>query len=42
MDTIQNILAFSVLAVSIVFLVRKFFIFNKKPNKNCGGDCACH
>lgn len=39
---VQEILAYSILAVAIFFLVRKFF-WKKKKDKNCGnGDCGCH
>jgi hypothetical protein len=42
MTLIQNILAFLTLALSILFLFKKFFVKKKKSDKNCGGDCACH
>ncbi|WP_319800124.1 MULTISPECIES: FeoB-associated Cys-rich membrane protein [Flavobacterium] len=37
---IQQIIAFGILIVAIVFLVKKFF-FKKKNGKNCGNDCGC-
>tara|TARA_R100001377_G_scaffold45775_1_gene26255 strand:- start:267 stop:407 length:141 start_codon:yes stop_codon:yes gene_type:complete len=46
MDSIiQNIIAFTVLGLAILFLIRKFIWSPKKKNsKNCGGDdgCGCH
>ncbi len=43
--TIQNIIAFTILGLAIVYLIRKY-IWNpkKKKSKNCGGDdgCGCH
>ena len=39
---IQEIIAYTVLAVAVFYLIRKFF-FKKKSGKNCGGDdCGCH
>lgn len=39
---IQKIIAFIALAVSVAFLIRKFF-WKKKSKKNCGDDdCGCH
>ncbi|QFZ54312.1 FeoB-associated Cys-rich membrane protein [Oceanihabitans sp. IOP_32] len=39
---IQNILAFTVLAFAIVFLVKKFVWKPKKKSvKACGGDGGC-
>jgi hypothetical protein len=40
MTLLQNILAFSTLAIAIVFLIKKYFFKNKKSGKNCG-DCGC-
>ena len=43
--TIQNILAFTILAFAIRFLIIKFvWKPKKKTNKACGGDdeCGCH
>lgn len=38
---VQEIIAFSLLAIAIGFLVRKFF-WKKKSKKNCGdGNCGC-
>ncbi|AWA29205.1 FeoB-associated Cys-rich membrane protein [Flavobacterium magnum] len=43
MDDIQDILAFTTLALAIAFLVRKFLLKKRKPAKNCGSDgCGCH
>ncbi|WP_348798180.1 FeoB-associated Cys-rich membrane protein [Flavobacterium adhaerens] len=37
----QEIVAFGILIIAVVFLVRKYF-FKKKSDKNCGnGDCGC-
>jgi len=42
MISIQEILAFSALAIAVVFLIKKFF-WKKKKAKNCGGDnCGCN
>ncbi|AWI25025.1 FeoB-associated Cys-rich membrane protein [Flavobacterium pallidum] len=42
MSYIQEILAFSTLALALAFLVRKFFFKKKKSAKNCGSDsCGC-
>ncbi|WP_318909036.1 FeoB-associated Cys-rich membrane protein [Bizionia paragorgiae] len=39
---IQNILAFTVLACALAFLIRKFF-WKKKTKKACRtNDCGCH
>ena len=35
----QEIIAFVVLGIAIAFLIKKFFLKNKK--KNCGGDDEC-
>nr|WP_136667608.1 FeoB-associated Cys-rich membrane protein [Flavobacterium sp. H122] len=37
---IQEIIAFSLLILAIVFLYKKFF-GKKKPKDNCGNDCGC-
>lgn len=38
----QEILAYAVLGIAVLYLIRKFF-FKKKSDKNCGGDdCGCH
>jgi len=40
---IQEILAYSALALAVAFLVKKFFWKKKKPSKNCGtDDCGCN
>lgn len=41
---IQEIIAFTALAIAIAFLIRKFFFKKKKSDKNCGsdGDCGCN
>lgn len=40
---IQEILAYSTLAIAVLFLIRKFFFKRKKSGKNCGDDCgSCH
>ncbi|POS01931.1 attachment p12 family protein [Flavobacterium croceum DSM 17960] len=37
----QQILVYIAVAVSVVFLIKKFF-GNKKPKKGCGTDnCGC-
>jgi membrane protein implicated in regulation of membrane protease activity len=38
---IQQIIAFTILAAAIAFLVRKFFFKRKKKN-GCGTDCGCN
>lgn len=39
---IQEILAFTALGSSIVFIIKKFFHIKKRPSKNCGdADCGC-
>ncbi|MBK0369720.1 FeoB-associated Cys-rich membrane protein [Flavobacterium agrisoli] len=39
----QEIVAFLILALAILFLIRKFF-WKSKKKKNCGDkdDCGCH
>jgi len=37
---IQEVIAFGILAVALVFLGRKFF-FKKKKKDGCGTDCGC-
>jgi len=43
---IQEILAYSTLAVAVLFLLKKFFWKKtakaKKNSKSCGDDCGCH
>lgn len=43
-DIIQNILVFTAIALSISFLIKKYFWKKSKPKKACGGDdgCGCH
>lgn len=39
---IQEIIAYVLLGIAVVFLAKKFF-FKKKKSKNCGSDdCGCH
>lgn len=38
----QEIIAYSILAIAVIFLIRKFFWKKKKSDKNCGNDCGCH
>ncbi|OYU80986.1 MAG: FeoB-associated Cys-rich membrane protein [Flavobacterium sp. BFFFF1] len=39
----QQILAFTALALSVGYLVKKFFFKKKKSAKHCGtDDCGCH
>ncbi|HLA55821.1 MAG TPA: hypothetical protein VK623_06955 [Flavobacterium sp.] len=39
---IQQIIAFTALALAIFFLAKKFF-WKKKSKKDCGSDdCGCH
>ncbi len=38
---IQEIIAFSTLAIAVFFLYNKFFGV-KKVKKNCGSDCGCN
>ncbi|WP_098946178.1 FeoB-associated Cys-rich membrane protein [Pseudalgibacter alginicilyticus] len=38
---IQNILAFTAVAIAVVFLIRKFFLKKRKTKKSCGGDDGC-
>ena len=49
MDFLQNILVYSILAVAVSYLVKKFllpkslFASNKGNAKGCGkDDCGCH
>ncbi len=49
MDSIQNILVYTVLAIAAGYLVKKYllpkslFASGKKNSKGCGeGDCGCH
>ena len=39
---LQEILAYSALIISILFLIKKFFFKKKKSDKNCGTDCGCN
>ena len=39
---IQEIIAFSALAIALGFLIKKFFFNKKKSGGDCGnGDCGC-
>jgi hypothetical protein len=39
---IQEIVAFIVLGIAVVFLIKKFFFKKKKSDKDCGSnDCGC-
>jgi len=40
---IQEIAAFTALAIAIIYLIRKF-LWKKKKSKDCGTDdnCGCH
>jgi large-conductance mechanosensitive channel len=41
-NIIQEIIAFTFLAISIGFLIKKYFWKKKKSDKNCGkDDCGC-
>jgi plastocyanin domain-containing protein len=35
---IQNILAFTLVGIAVVFLIKKFFWKKPKPKKACGND----
>ena len=38
---IQEILAFGILFIAVLFLIKKYF-WKKKSDTNCGnGDCGC-
>jgi len=37
---IQQIIAYIILGIAILFLLRKY-IFTSKNNKNCDKDCGC-
>lgn len=38
---IQEILAFGILIIAVLFLIKKYF-WKKKKDTNCGnGDCGC-
>jgi large-conductance mechanosensitive channel len=37
---IQEIIAFTILALAVVFLARKYF-FKKKKKGGCDTDCGC-
>lgn len=43
-DIIQNILVYTAMALSIAFLIKKYFWEKPKAKKACGGDdgCGCH
>lgn len=43
-NIIQNILVFSVLAIAVIFLVKKYILPKPKSKKACGNDnnCGCH
>ncbi|MBD3581683.1 FeoB-associated Cys-rich membrane protein [Flavobacterium selenitireducens] len=38
---IQELIAFGILGVALLYLGRKFFYKKKKNNDNCGTDCGC-
>ena len=40
----QEILAFTALAIALAFLIKKYFFKKKKSTKGCGSDdgCGCH
>ncbi|WP_371562865.1 FeoB-associated Cys-rich membrane protein [Flavobacterium sp. Arc2] len=39
----QEIIAFTILALAVGFLIKKYFFKKKKPSGNCGtDDCGCH
>jgi len=39
----QEIIAFLILGIAVMFLFKKFFVKKKKKGSNCGGgDCGCH
>ncbi|MCI2230265.1 FeoB-associated Cys-rich membrane protein [Polaribacter sp. MSW13] len=37
----QEIIAYTLVILAVVFLVKKF-IFPSKKSKNCSTDCDCH
>nr|WP_298782550.1 FeoB-associated Cys-rich membrane protein [uncultured Polaribacter sp.] len=37
----QEVIVYFLVALAVVFLVRKYF-FSPKKNKNCHTDCNCH
>jgi hypothetical protein len=40
---IQEIIAFVVLGLAVIYLIKKYFWKKKKSDKNCGdGDCGCN
>jgi len=40
---IQNIFAFTAVALAVLFLIKKFFWKKPKPKKACGNDgCGCN
>jgi large-conductance mechanosensitive channel len=40
---IQEIIAFVILGLAIIYLIKKYFWKKKKSDKNCGnGDCGCN
>jgi hypothetical protein len=43
MFELQNILVYIILVAALLFLVKKFFLKNKKRNKaECEEGCGCH
>jgi hypothetical protein len=38
---LQEIIAFTALAIALVFLARKFFFKKKKKGGGCDTDCGC-
>ncbi len=37
---LQEIIAFGILGIALVYIIRKYF-FKSKSKKNCGGDDGC-
>jgi len=37
----QEILVYIALALSVLFLIKKFFFKSKKKNGSCDTDCKC-
>ncbi len=39
----QEIIAFVILGLAVIYLIKKYFWKKKKSDKNCGnGDCGCN
>lgn len=37
----QEVIAYSLVGIAIIFLVKKYFFASKKSKSNCDTDCGC-